>query len=61
MSRKKLKKRREEMGYSQYKIADELGMTRGGYSSIEQWNCNPSINTAKKIAKILKVKIEDIF
>lgn len=48
------------MGMTQYKLADEIGLTRSGYSLIELGLCNPSLKTARKIAKVLETTIEDI-
>ncbi|ACK91920.1 conserved domain protein [Bacillus cereus AH820] len=46
---------------SQEKLAKEVGITRQYLSEIENGKKQPSVIIAIKIAKVLKIKVEDIF
>ena len=57
----KLKEFRENHGYSQDKLAKELGVSRQTIISIEKGRYNPSLPLALQIGKIFDNYIEDIF
>lgn len=52
---------REEQGYSQEGFAAEVGIHRTFIGGIERGERNPTITTAYKIAKALKVDIKELF
>lgn len=58
---KKLKKIRKEKGLSQEKLAWEVGLNRGYVGFIERGERNPSIPTLTKLAKALKVSLDELF
>ena len=47
---------RQKKGLSQEKIAELIGITQQAYSQYEIGGLRPSVETAKKIAKILGFK-----
>lgn len=51
-----IKEKREQLGYSQKALAEKVGISQSFMCDIEQGRCKPSINTAVKLAKALKVK-----
>lgn len=51
-----IKARREEMKMSQKELAEKAGISQSFMCDIEQGRCKPSIDTAVKLAKALKVK-----
>lgn len=53
--KKWLKIKREELGYTQESFAKKVGIAKTTYSSYEQGHRNPTVQTAKKMAKILNV------
>ncbi|NPC92282.1 helix-turn-helix transcriptional regulator [Bacillus sp. WMMC1349] len=52
---------RKQMGYSQDKFAEKLGVSRQTIISIEKGKYNPSLPLALVIAKIFKTSVENIF
>lgn len=58
---KKIKKLRKEKGLSQEKLSWEVGLNRGYIGFIERGERNPSIETLTKIAKALKVTLDELF
>lgn len=56
-----LKKIRKERGFSQRYMADQLKIGISTYNQYENSNRKIPIDKAKDIAKILNMKIEDIF
>ena len=46
---------RKSKGYSQSYIASEIGISRAGYTNIENEKRQPSVKVAKKIAQILDI------
>ncbi len=56
-----LRKVRLERGMTQNELAEHTGVCRQNISNIECGLTKPSINTAKKIAKVLGVSWEDFF
>jgi len=57
---KNIKKRREEIGLSQEKLANTTGLDRTYVSGIERGMRNPSLNNIAKLAAGLKVKVSDL-
>jgi putative transcriptional regulator len=56
-----LKKYRSELGVNQTELGKLTGVSRQTISLIERGDYSPSVTLALKIAKICKVKVEDIF
>ena len=52
---------RRKAGLRQLDLARRLGMSEQGISNIETGRTTATIDRATQIAKILKVKLEDIF
>lgn len=49
-----LREIREAKGFSQAKLAATVGIAQPSLANIENGKTNPTISTAKKIAKVLK-------
>ncbi len=58
---KKIQTLRKSLGYSQERFAEMVGISRTHVGHIEQGRKSPSLKAIEKIAKILKVKISDLF
>lgn len=56
-----LRKVRIERGMTQNELAEHVGVCRQNISNIECGLTKPSIDTAKKIAKVLGVSWENFF
>lgn len=56
-----IKKAREQKGYTQEKLAEITHLSTGYIGFIEQGQRTPSINTADKIARVLGVKLSELF
>lgn len=52
---------RKERGWSQQKIADELGVSRQTIISIEKGHFDPSLRLAFQLAALFRCTIEDLF
>ncbi|MCA1045309.1 helix-turn-helix transcriptional regulator [Bacillus toyonensis] len=52
---------RKNIGMSQEKLAKEVKISRQYLSEIENEKKQPSVIIAIKIAKVLNIKVEDIF
>lgn len=57
----RLKEVRKEKGYSQQKLADEVGVSRNTISSIETGQFNPTAKLALILCIALDEKFEDLF
>ena len=57
---KKIKKYREQKGYTQEELAEKIRVSSTYIGFIEQGLRNPSLKTADKIARALGVKLTDI-
>ncbi len=57
----RLKVIRAERNWSQADLADRLGVSRQTINAIETGKYDPSLPLAFKIARLVKLKIEDIF
>lgn len=56
-----IRKRREALGFSQEKFADEVGMHRTYYGNIELGKNNATLKSLLKISEGLKRKLGDLF
>lgn len=56
-----IKKFRQQYKFTQEELAQKVGARRETIVFLEQGKYNPSLNLAYSIAKVFKVKIEDIF
>ena len=56
-----IKRRRRELGYSQEKFADEIGVDRTYMSKIERSIGNPSLQKLVLIASGLRCSLTDLF
>ncbi|MGO1406732.1 MAG: helix-turn-helix transcriptional regulator [Leucobacter sp.] len=52
---------RREHGWSQQRLADELGVSRQTIISIERGRFDPSLPLAFKLARVFDCTIEDLF
>lgn len=57
----KIQKLRKNQGHTQEKLAEILGISRAHMGHIEQGIKTPSLRLLEKIARILKVKVSDVF
>lgn len=51
-----IKEKREQLGISQKELAEKVGISQSLLCDIEHSRCKPSLATAIKIAKALKIK-----
>lgn len=58
---KKIQKIRKSIGLSQEDLADMVSISRTHAGHIEQGRKSPSMELLEKIAKVLKVKVKDLF
>ncbi|WP_104091475.1 helix-turn-helix transcriptional regulator [Arthrobacter sp. GMC3] len=56
-----LPQRRQDLGWSQQRLADELGVSRQTIISIEKGHYDPSLPVAFRIAAVFQCSIEDLF
>jgi putative transcriptional regulator len=56
-----LKSRRAERGWSQGDLAERLGVSRQTINAIETGKYDPSLELAFRIAKLFRVRIEEVF
>jgi xre family toxin-antitoxin system, antitoxin component len=57
----RIKQLRKELGLRQEDMAKKLGVTRQTIIAIENDKYNPTLELAMKIAKLLKMNVEDVF
>ena len=57
----KIKELRKELGFRQEDLAAKLGVTRQTINAIENNKYNPTLELAMKLAKLLKVSVEELF
>lgn len=57
----RVRKARKERDLTQEKLADMIGVSSTYIGFIEQGQRVPSIKTADKIARVLKIKLSDLF
>ena len=53
--------RRSERGWAQGELAAKLGVSRQTVNAIETGKYDPSLELAFKIARLFRVRIEDVF
>lgn len=53
--------RRADTGWSQQRLADELGVSRQTIISIEKGHFDPSLPLAFRIAAVFQCRIEELF
>lgn len=56
-----LPERRRERGWSQQRLADELGVSRQTVISIERGRFDPSLPLAFRLAEAFACRIDDLF
>ncbi|MFT4296683.1 MAG: helix-turn-helix transcriptional regulator [Micropruina sp.] len=59
--RNSLAERRQEKGWSQQRLAEELGVSRQTVISIEKGRFDPSLPLAFRLAATFRCQIEDLF
>lgn len=57
----KIKEYRAKLGLTQEQLAEAVGVRRETIVFLEQGKYNPSLKLAHDVAKVLKVKIDDLF
>ncbi|VVB58208.1 Helix-turn-helix [Candidatus Anstonella stagnisolia] len=57
----RIKEFRARLGLTQEELAKKVGVRRETIVFLEQGKYNPSLELAHNVAKVFKVKIEDIF
>lgn len=60
MEESKIKKKRNERGWSQKYLADIIGCSRGHLNRIENNDQNLTLKLAKKLAYALGLKVEEL-
>lgn len=58
---KRIQKRRKDMDLTQEELAYKIGVSRAYMGYIEQGRNTPSLEVIEKIAKILRIRISDLF
>ena len=58
---KKIQKRRKQIGLTQEKLAEKIGVSRAYMGYIEQGRNTPSLEVVEKIANQLKISLSDLF
>ncbi len=61
MVKNSLNERRQERGWSQQRLADELGVSRQTVISIERGRFDPSLPLAFRLAEVFQCRIDDLF
>ncbi|MGM7697520.1 helix-turn-helix transcriptional regulator [Microbacterium sp. A84] len=56
-----LHERRQDLGWSQQRLAEELGVSRQTVISIERGRFDPSLPLAFRLAEVFKCRIEELF
>lgn len=56
-----IREQRERLGWSQQRLADELGVSRQTVISIEKGRYDPSLPLAFRLAGVFDCRIEDLF
>jgi transcriptional regulator with XRE-family HTH domain len=58
---KRIKRIRKQLNLTQEKVAEKVGVSTNYIGFIEQGRYSPSLEVVEKIAKVLKVKVSDLF
>ena len=56
-----IKDQRQKLNLTQQELADKVGVRRETIIFLEQGKYNPSLKLAMDIAKVFKVKVEELF
>lgn len=56
-----IKEQRQKFNLTQQELADKVGVRRETIIFLEQGKYNPSLKLAMDIAKILKIKVDNLF
>jgi transcriptional regulator with XRE-family HTH domain len=56
-----LRAKRKELGLSREELAEKIGVSFNSIRFYEEGNRRPTIQTLEKLAKVLGVKIDDLF
>jgi putative transcriptional regulator len=57
----KLLKARKKIGWTQEELAERTGITRAYLSNLESGKYSPSLKVAKKLAKSLRLTLDELF
>jgi len=57
----KIRELRESMGWSQGELAERCHVTRQTINAIENNKYDPTLQLAFRLAKVLKVKVDELF
>jgi len=57
----KIRELRKELGLRQEDLAEKLGVTRQTINAIENNKYNPTLELAMKLARFLRVSVEELF
>ena len=58
---RKIQKLRKMMGYTQEELAEKVRISRTHMGHVEQGRKSPSIKLMDKLARVLKVKVPDLY
>jgi transcriptional regulator with XRE-family HTH domain len=58
---RKIQKRRKELGLTQERLAEKVGISRAYMGYIEQARNTPSLEVLEKIARMLKIPLSSFF
>jgi len=58
---KKIQKLRKMMGYTQEELAEKVRISRTHMGHVEQGRKSPSVKLMDKLARVLKVKVPDLY
>jgi len=58
---KKIQRIRKEAGFTQEQLAEKVKISRAYMGYVEQGRYSASLDVIEKIAKVLKVKMSDLF
>lgn len=58
---KKIQKLRKDQGISQEEFAHKVGISRTHAGHIEQGRKSPSLEVLEKMAKVLKIRVKELF
>ncbi|WP_079480881.1 helix-turn-helix transcriptional regulator [Halobacillus salinus] len=61
VARDELIQARKRLDLTQEQLAERVGLSRGYLSNVEKGNHNPSLETAKKLAKALNKTLDELF
>jgi putative transcriptional regulator len=56
-----IKKERQRLGFTQEELAQKVGVRRETIVFLEQGKYNPSLRLALDVARVLGVKVDDLF